>query len=459
MNHWFTELIYLSTFVAAQGFTASSFSHTTNTAFGPTTTNNDRFRRRQTSPLPYQTTADPKLPGVFLVDFPKLVEDSLTKANEPVIQTRKHSTSLNDVDISFGLPVVVRPKHGREATTAEYLSLFLRENKEWIDIMMLRYGAVFFRDFEIETAQDVEDSVKSYNPNLNDQYRGTSPRNTQGGTEYVFSAAEVPSHWPIAQHIEMSFLPALPKQLYFSALKAPQSIGGETALADFRKVYEDLPKRLRQKLATKKLRYTRTHSKSGAKKTHDVAAMLGWPEMFGTSDRGEVERLAAEEGMSMRWEGQNNDIFVSEFQSEPFQLHPESNVPVFFNHANVFHWTSFPAELFASFRRTKDWRFLTHALKVFARSVVQHGLLRKKMALHVTFGDGTPISIMEMQQIRKAIHKNMVFNRWQKGDLLLIDNMSTSHGRRPTYDKGRNIVVAWSDPIVKENKEIEATEI
>jgi alpha-ketoglutarate-dependent taurine dioxygenase len=75
---------------------------------------------------------------------------------------------------------------------------------------------------------------------LNNQYRGTSPRNIQGNTDYVFSAAKVPSHDPIAQHVEMSFLPAPPKQLYFSALQAPKTaVGGETTLADFRKVYQD----------------------------------------------------------------------------------------------------------------------------------------------------------------------------------------------------------------------------
>jgi alpha-ketoglutarate-dependent taurine dioxygenase len=333
----------------------------------------------------------------------------------------------------------------------EYLQQFLFENKEFIDEMILRHGAIMFRDFDIRTAENVQDAILSYNPKLNNDYRGTSPRNVQEGTEYVFSAAEVPSHYPIAQHIEMSFLPSPPKQLYFSALKAPRTVGGETAVADFRKVYQDIPKRLRTKLQTKKLRYTRSHHKVGAKNTHDVAAMLSWPELFGTTDKKQVERMAEQEGTPMRWQGNNNDIFVSEFESEPFQLHPETKEPVWFNHAQVFHWTSFPAELFADFRRTKDWRLLGHALRATARSVLQYGLLRKKMALHVSFGDGTPISIWEMHQIRKAVHKNMVFNRWQQGDLLMIDNFSTSHGRQPTYDKGRNIVVAWSDPIEKQN--------
>lgn len=72
------------------------------------------------------------------------------------------------------------------------------------------------------------------------------------------------------------------------------------------------------------------------------------------------------------------------------------------------------------------------------------------MALDTTFGDGTPISFREMNEIRRAIHKNMVYSRWQKGDILCIDNFSTSHGRQPTYDRRRQVVVAWSHPLDKQ---------
>ena len=78
-------------------------------------------------------------------------------------------------------------------------------------------------------------------------------------------------------------------------------------------------------------------------------------------------------------------------------------------------------------------------------------MLRQTMSLDITFGDGELLSMRDMSVIRKAIHKNMVYTRWQKGDILILDNFSTSHGRQPTYDKGRKVVVSWSDPIVKAN--------
>jgi hypothetical protein len=46
----------------------------------------------------------------------------------------------------------------------------------------------------------------------------------------------------------------------------------------------------------------------------------------------------------------------------------------------------------------------------------------------------------------------MVFNRWKKGDILFIDNFSVSHGRQPTYDTGRKVVVGWDHPLKKLNR-------
>jgi hypothetical protein len=70
--------------------------------------------------------------------------------------------------------------------------------------------------------------------------------------------------------------------------------------------------------------------------------------------------LSQDENTPMRWEGPNNDMWVSEFISEPFQLHPQTSEPVWFNqHTQVFHWTTFPAELLLlAFKQTKDVRYL-----------------------------------------------------------------------------------------------------
>merc|ERR1712137_879205 len=174
--------------------------------------------------------------------------------------------------------------------------------------------------------------------------------------------------------------------------------------ADFRKVYQDIPENLRTKFEEKRILYQRTHTKEGNENSIDVASRKGWKELFGTEKKEEVERMNSEENMPMRWSGANDDVFVSEFSTEAFQRHPVTNEPVWFNHAQVFHWSSFPAELFLAFRRTKDVRYLARAFMTFVFAFVNYGLLGKKMALNASFGDGTPISFWEMRAIRKAIH-------------------------------------------------------
>ena len=349
------------------------------------------------------------------------------------------------------IPLIISP---RKDSSQAFLKKFLKSNRGWVSKQMLERGAVLFRGFDVDSALKVESSIQAYEPNLNNHYRGTSPRKAQDGSKYVFSAADVPAHYPIAQHLEMSFLPAPPKKLFFSALKAPTSAGGETALADFRQVYQSLPNTLREKLATKKIRYTRRHKHQGTAGAMDIAKRQGWTDVFGTSSKAEVERLSKEENVPMRWEGKDKNTFVSEFTSEAFQLHPETHEPVWFNHIQVFHWSTFPAELFFAFQRTKDFRFWIRSIYTGIFAAIKYGILRHKMTLDASFGDGSPISFLEASQIRKAIHKNMVYSRWQKGDLLFIDNFSTSHGRQPTYDSGRRVVVSWSDPLEKSNEPV-----
>ncbi|CAJ1966367.1 unnamed protein product [Cylindrotheca closterium] len=388
-----------------------------------------------------------------------LVEDAPSFCNEftsPLdcglqhIETSLLPSSATSDNSVYVMPLVISPKN---YTKNFCLRGFIKNNRDWIDQQVSEYGAVLFRGFDINSAAEVEQEVKALEPDLSNDYRGTSPRNAVDGSTYVFSAAEVPSHYPIAQHLEMSFLPAPPRRLFFSALQAPKTKGGETALSDFRKVYRDIPEDLREKLARKKLRYTRTHYRKGANPlfTNDISSLESWQDVFRTSDKSKVEEIAAKENFPVRWEGRKKDVFVSEYQSEPFQLHPVTKEPVWFNHAQVFHWTTYPAELWNSYKRIRDIRLLLQSARAWVMAFATYVISRRKMALTVTFGDGEPFSMKEMGSIRKTIHRHMTFNRWQKGDLLEIDNFAISHGREPTYDKGRKIVVAWSSALNKSN--------
>lgn len=394
----------------------------------------------------------PETPSEFATPTPTRNTQEADCGLQDDVEVSLLSSGTSDNSI-YVMPLVISPK---TCTKSLCLKEFINQNREWYDAQLLDYGAVLFRGFDLKSTADVEEVNKALESDLSNVYRGTSPRNPVDGATYVFSAAEVPNHYPIAQHLEMSFLPSPPKRLYFSALKAPANKGGETALTDFRKVYRDLPDWLREKLATKKLRYTRTHYTKGANPlfTNDISSLDSWYEVFKTRNQTEVEAIAARENLPVRWEGPNKDIFICEYVSEPFQLHPISREPVWFNHAQVFHWTSYPAELWYSFKRQGDVRLLLQSAKAWIANFVSYKILGNKMALTVTYGDGEPISMYEMGIIRETIHRHMVFNRWQQGDLLALDNFKISHGREPTYDKGRKVVVSWSTTMDKTNEPV-----
>lgn len=361
-----------------------------------------------------------------------------------------NSLSIDNITTSFlddqnKLPLIISPRYN---DTLSFLTEWLTHNRSWVEEQMLTYGAVLIRGFDISSPVELEKAILALQPNLCQDYRGTSPRSVFDGTDYIFSAADVPATYPIGQHVEMAFLKAPPRQLYFGCIQAPSnSIGGETSLCDFRKVYNELDPSLRDKFQRLGLQYNRTHPKVGSKWSFDVGSMLSWAQMFGTTDKKEVENISREEdAAAVQWIGKDNDTFFQSWQDDATQLHPVTGERVWFNHAQVFHWSTFPAELWYAFTRIQDIRFLLRAIIIGIVAVVKYVLLGHRMALDVRFGNDTPISVSEMQEIRRVVHKNMVFSTWQQGDIMAIDNFSTSHGRQPTYGKGRKIAVAWSNP-------------
>lgn len=116
--------------------------------------------------------------------------------------------SLQQVDYGIRedgepLPLFVRPK---DDNSKQFLQRWLDNNKEWLEQKLLEHGtcvprawiavmhsdlwrcylvtgAVMFRGFDIRCAADFEAAVRRVQPELSDEYRGTSPRRLIPGTE------------------------------------------------------------------------------------------------------------------------------------------------------------------------------------------------------------------------------------------------------------------------------------
>jgi hypothetical protein len=335
-------------------------------------------------------------------------------------------------------PLLVTPGQARTATE---LGAWLRDNGDWISSRLLLHGALLFRGFGVGTADDFETIARAVDPDLKNDYLGTSPRDAVKPGGYVFSASELPGYYPIPEHCEMTFTRHPPRRIFFSCLVAPQAGSGETPLVDFRKVWRDLAPGVRERFASRRIRIIRNYSgpnQSGK----DLFQLKRWDDMFGTTDRSQVEAIAAREGFQVVWK--NNDGLALISEHDATQPHPETGEPVWFNHAQVFHLSAAPGE----FRRIARLRpSLRHVgLWLFSSLLVRWKRLRlnaEDQAMHVTWVDGTEISDADMDAVRDAIWRNLAIVPWQQGDVVAIDNRSTGHGRLP-YQGPRKVVVSWA---------------
>ena len=152
------------------------------------------------------------------------------------------------------LPLVVEPRKRR---TVASLVDWLGDNHDWAQERLRHHGAILFRGFAVDGAWDFERIARAVDPDLKNEYLGTSPRD--GLTDYVFSASELPGYYPIPQHCEMSFLNSSPRHLFFNCMIAPDK-GGETPLVDFRKVWSDMRPEVRDRFVEGGFRIIRNYA-------------------------------------------------------------------------------------------------------------------------------------------------------------------------------------------------------
>jgi hypothetical protein len=62
------------------------------------------------------------------------------------------------------------------------------------------------------------------------------------------------------------------------------------------------------------------------------------------------------------------------------------------------------------------------------------------------FGNGDPIGADVAQSINEVSEANTACERWQPGDLMLVDNVRTAHGREP-FEGAREVLVAMADAL------------
>jgi len=68
------------------------------------------------------------------------------------------------------------------------------------------------------------------------------------------------------------------------------------------------------------------------------------------------------------------------------------------------------------------------------------------LPFNTRFGNGDPIGADVVQSINEVYEANTVRERWQAGDLLLVDNVRTAHARE-RFEGPREVLVAMADAV------------
>ena len=334
-----------------------------------------------------------------------------------------------------GLPLLLAPE---ASTSPAELADWLASHRDWSRAQLRTHGALLFRGFDVRSPAEFERVARGVEPDLENEYLGTSPRDAL--TDYVFSASELPGYYPIPQHCEMTFTRAPPRRIFFHCDIAPADPGGETPLVDFRRVLRGLRPEVRARFEERGLRIIRNYHGPGRHR-RDLWQLKRWDEMFGTADRDAVTARARAEGFEPVWGDRDRLTLIS--THDAVRAHPDTGEPVWFNHAQVFHLSTGPSELGRIFRFRPSARGLFWWSAAALLAAGKRRTPAEQQALHCTHRDGGEIDRADLEHVRDVTWEHLVVFRWRRGDVLAVDNGAIGHGRLP-YRGPRRISVCWA---------------
>jgi alpha-ketoglutarate-dependent taurine dioxygenase len=324
----------------------------------------------------------------------------------PVRLHQEPLTQTSYLSVEEHLPLVISPQK-----IALDIVEWAKSNQAFIEAELRKYGALLFRGFHALSPVDFEQFALALCPDLFQENGEHVPANIGDGNLYtpVFYPPEKKLLW----HNENSFNKTWPMKILFFCAH-PAEKGGETPIADNRKVFQRIDPYIREQFMQKGIMYIRNYGEGLG---------LPWQEVFRTEKREDVERYCQKADIAFEWKDHHH--LKTRLVRPAVLKHPQTGEWLWWNQATHWHLACLEDEVRASL------------LALFSE---------EDLPRNCFYGDGSPIEDGVIDAICQAYQEAEVCFSWRQGDILLLDNMLTAHARNP-YEGQRKIYVSMGNMV------------
>jgi alpha-ketoglutarate-dependent taurine dioxygenase len=272
---------------------------------------------------------------------------------------------------------------------------WVRARRDWLDAKATEHGAILFRGFPLPTPEDFDAFIAAFDyPNF--AYEDSLSNAVRVvRTERVFSANEAPPSVTIFFHHEMAQTPLYPSKLFFYCERRDGE-GGATPLCRSDVLVDRLREECPQFVADceqKGLKYSNVMPA-----VNDAESGMGrsWQSTLRADSPEQAEARLRDLGYSWEWLPDGCLRATTPVLPAVREISPRRKT--FFN------------QLIAAFKGWKD--------------------TRNDPSKAITFGDGSPLDAAAVHRAAELADELAFDVPWQPGDVALVDNYITMHGRR-----------------------------